>query len=649
MIVFDYLEIEGYRSFSETPQRITLGRPGIYLLRGENYDRGSSSGAGKSTIFKALCTTLFEKNDDGSIKKYGVNNILRRGYAITLELLDHKNERYKIVYSYQHPQHKSAWNIYNYTGHTWNILYDRNDAAHAISQLLHLTYDQFIHCAYMSQNINEFIQRANKERVDVLSKILNIEKIEQWRKVTRHHINQLKDEYIRANERCKMYHQQMSTFARDFIDQNIDELQQHYVQQLQSAQHKLSEENPYGEYILLQQQYAAYNTELNTVNMHIENLRHTEPQVFNPPDITPEIYYNQIQEKQKELIALTNENAVLQSHIQRFQSLDNVCPMCEQKISKRHKDTHINELQKKYAQNEQLTQTIKNTLDELQQKYHIAQKQMQEYTIAYEMKKQYTKQLLELIEKQKSIQHHIEQLTQRIDISQDYYHLYKTFEEQKHNTVAIINHAQEQIQKINQYIQVQKAYERECFALKTIEQNMEDFKTIEGFLGDGGFRSWKLAKSRVVFNNALNEALSILTDGTIEAELVFETAMADNKGTKNEVDILVRDGEKTLIPIRQYSGGEKALLSLAIIHAFWCLSLHQSHHTNVLLLDEPFANMDNVQITKACDLLKKIYTQGQTIIVSTNQPDVAELDIWSGEICVTKQHGISTVKENYFI
>ena len=267
MIVFDRLDIEGYRSFSETPQRITLGRPGIYLLRGENHDRGISSGAGKSTIFKALCAALFEKNDDGSIKKYGVNNILRRGYAITLEFLDHKNERYKIVYSYQHPQFKSTWSVYNYTGQTWDILCDRNDASHAIAQLLHVTYDQFIHCAYLSQeNINEFIQRANKERVEVLSKILNIEKIEKWRKVVRSHINQLKDECIRVNERCKMYHQHVNTFAHDFADQNIEELRQCYVQQLHTAQQKIAEKNPYGEYILLQQQYATYNTELNALN-----------------------------------------------------------------------------------------------------------------------------------------------------------------------------------------------------------------------------------------------------------------------------------------------------------------------------------------------------------------------------------------------
>jgi ABC-type multidrug transport system ATPase subunit len=68
-------------------------------------------------------------------------------------------------------------------------------------------------------------------------------------------------------------------------------------------------------------------------------------------------------------------------------------------------------------------------------------------------------------------------------------------------------------------------------------------------------------------------------------------------------------------PIREYSQGMRQRLSLAraVVHA-----------PDVLLLDEPFSNVDTASVTHIVDLLSQWRDDGKTIVVVTHQPAVLE-------------------------
>ena len=112
------------------------------------------------------------------------------------------------------------------------------------------------------------------------------------------------------------------------------------------------------------------------------------------------------------------------------------------------------------------------------------------------------------------------------------------------------------------------------------------------------------------------------------------------------MDILVRDGDKAGVPIRQYSGGEKAFLSLGITGAFGDLANQQSEGgVNLLLLDEPFANMDSWQEEQACKLLAKFAADGRIVIVVTNHQGVKDRGQFDTELRAVKENHVTHIEE----
>jgi DNA repair exonuclease SbcCD ATPase subunit len=127
---------------------------------------------------------------------------------------------------------------------------------------------------------------------------------------------------------------------------------------------------------------------------------------------------------------------------------------------------------------------------------------------------------------------------------------------------------------------------------------------------------------------------------------VTEVPKADGKGVKSELDILVRDGLKSKVPIKQYSGGEKAAISLAITGAFWDLASQQSSGAvNVLLLDEPFGGADAYGEEKACRLFESMRESGRVIFVVTNRQGVRERGKFDREVRAVKEGHISHIEQ----
>src|SRR6266478_6795121 len=117
-IQINELEIEGYRSYGE--KQVIAFEPGqLYLLTGDNRDRGISSAAGKSTIIKALTCCLFEETDDDCVEDRGINTLLpEMGCRIATSLTIDGTPIY-IVYARSHIQDGTQWTLYRHDGTDW--------------------------------------------------------------------------------------------------------------------------------------------------------------------------------------------------------------------------------------------------------------------------------------------------------------------------------------------------------------------------------------------------------------------------------------------------------------------------------------------------------------------------------------------------
>ncbi|MDR0567746.1 MAG: energy-coupling factor ABC transporter ATP-binding protein [Spirochaetaceae bacterium] len=108
------------------------------------------------------------------------------------------------------------------------------------------------------------------------------------------------------------------------------------------------------------------------------------------------------------------------------------------------------------------------------------------------------------------------------------------------------------------------------------------------------------------------------------AQIVGETVAEDAEfGPKNlglpksEAAVLAESAltavglwEKRAIPPRRLSGGEKRRLAVAGILAMGC---------SAVIFDEPFANLDWVGVTQTLESIRKLKSEGKTVIILTHE------------------------------
>ena len=107
---------------------------------------------------------------------------------------------------------------------------------------------------------------------------------------------------------------------------------------------------------------------------------------------------------------------------------------------------------------------------------------------------------------------------------------------------------------------------------------------------------------------------------------------------KRKVNLFVSSGEKQGVPIEAYSGGERQLLSLALVLAFGSVI----PRINYLALDETFGSLDSANRIKILELLnrekKSGLLAGACVIIATHDEDVrSEGGIWDYLITVKKE------------
>jgi DNA repair exonuclease SbcCD ATPase subunit len=658
------VEIEGYRSVGEK-QVIDLSTPGLVLLTGDNRDRGKSSGAGKSTIFKGITTVLFEENDDGSVKKNGINVLQPdKGLRLGINFAGDDGTPYYAVYSYLHPTDGSDWYLWQWDGKKWNDKREekKGDTKALIQGILRMDYGQFVNRAYMAQEtVAEFIWRTQAERIKIFSGIMNLNPIDTWVQSARDWKKDTDKELTGGKGKVALLDSQIvrlkASLKTDAEVQALKDAVAGVDTQIAGIENELEERREDAKTISA---LIAVKANQKAQQAVVDDLKRRKA-TLGPEPVPNGITEDSVKTAKEGWEAADLKHRewdgklrAAQTRLAEVESLGENCAECEQPIGgdqrrklleskgQQVKGIEINEKswrerkaggKAEYERQKEAWETI-------------YRKQCDHHRIDADIRKaegvlaSYTAQIEEMrrvlgdaVDYPDKLNDEFRALTDRqIALSRE-----RAAKQTELNTA---------LEAIDQYQGLLADRAKQDEENDALEERITYLKKIDALLGDKGFRSYKIKSSRVQFNRSLSRYLSVLTDGELEAELVTEVLRADGKGTKSELDILVRDGEKIGVPIRQYSGGEKGTLSLGITGAFWDLSSQQAGGSiNVLLLDEPFANMDPWQIEKACKLLESMRDSGRIILVVTNQQSVRDRGLFDREIRAVKQNHITHFEE----
>lgn len=657
------LEIEGYRSYGDKIV-IDLSKSGIVLLTGENRDRGISSAAGKSSIFKALCCALFEQNDDGSVKDQAINTLRAdKGcrIAVTFEIND---ITYYVVYARKHPVEGTDWRVWWWTGTDWEDMREQrlSDTKSVIQKIIGVTYAQFINIAYLEQKkVADFIERTDKERREIFSTTLQLDQCDvyvkrakEWRQRMEKKRLSLQAKIEILNEQVKEEKSALAKININSLTGSLEEIERSIVHLEGEIEEAKKNAHSLDDLVALNEEFKLNKDRATHLFETARQIRDSCPDLcldFPAVESLLDHHEKSVADLSQNVAEAQAELTIATNHAKHICTIGSECKECKQPVSPQYRQKQ----QQKYEReadgwrrrHEEILKLLKITQTakaDVQRRL----KSGQEYN-ALILQAQECEQRAGEIEKHfadvgelagNDIVAHAKEIRER----------YESYTAEKEHWLK--KKPEIEIQ-ISRYWDLQESLGKHSLSLDSANSSFAETDELianisicESLLGDKGFKAFKIEESRVQFNTYLAEYLSVLTDGEVEAELVTKKLKADGKTYKDEIDILIRDGMKESIPIDQYSGGEQTTLSLAITGAFSKLAYEQhGKGVNVLLLDEPFGMMDGWGEEKACLLLNTFRDSGRIILVVTNHDHVRNHHVFDREIRAVKENHISQIEE----
>jgi DNA repair exonuclease SbcCD ATPase subunit len=165
----------GFGAFRER-QSFRFGEePGLYFLRGENRaePRLGSNGAGKSTVWKALCWVLWGKTAQGlkagEISSWGIN----KGTEVILEFKgthDGHERRYFLKRTWK----PNSWTLQHLFDATPVDLV--KEPHNPVLGMLRLQFESFLHSIYMAQRGEMFLDMKPESKAQLFSSVMGLDR-----------------------------------------------------------------------------------------------------------------------------------------------------------------------------------------------------------------------------------------------------------------------------------------------------------------------------------------------------------------------------------------------------------------------------------------------------------------------------------------
>lgn len=172
----EHLEICNFLSYEHA--EICLKDRGLILVEGENRDQGGSNGAGKSTIFEAICWGLFGTLNNGlrgdDVVRFGSGGNVR--VALTLDV---DGQRIFVARHRKHPKFQNQLHL-EINGEDSRAATDRATQLKLL-KILHLDWNTFISVALFPQGRKGIASWTDADQKSVLDTILDLDRFRKGR------------------------------------------------------------------------------------------------------------------------------------------------------------------------------------------------------------------------------------------------------------------------------------------------------------------------------------------------------------------------------------------------------------------------------------------------------------------------------------
>jgi DNA repair exonuclease SbcCD ATPase subunit len=173
MVKFLSLRVRDLFSYGEADIRF---KPGLVLLEGRNLDRdGSSNMVGKSALWDALATVLWEENSRGQMKDDVVNKLKKKGSGL---VAFERDELGQVEVEYVRGLEKK-W-IAKVNGkveaYSWDVMRKR------VRELVGMSYDEFVLSSWFQQGMmDSFLVKSDAEKKELFVRWLGLDVFQKMR------------------------------------------------------------------------------------------------------------------------------------------------------------------------------------------------------------------------------------------------------------------------------------------------------------------------------------------------------------------------------------------------------------------------------------------------------------------------------------
>ena len=224
MIMFKKLMIQNFISTGMIPQIVSLDRPGLTLILGENLDlEGSgqnSNGVGKTTLIQALCYAIYGRSLTNIRPDNLINKINQKKMLVTLEF-----QKNGISYKIERGRKP---NIFKWYVGDKVIENKENDESQGegkftqneIEKILGVSIHLFKHIIALHTKITPFLSLKSSDQSSIIEELLGITQLSNKAKLLRELLDSTKKEIDHEETKIKVM-----TNNNDRVNKHIKELQ----------------------------------------------------------------------------------------------------------------------------------------------------------------------------------------------------------------------------------------------------------------------------------------------------------------------------------------------------------------------------------------------------------------------------------------